>query len=424
MPGESSSFCVVPWLHRLVDERGFLKVCCVAEGHENFLTDDRGERLHVQGAAREEEILNNPKLKELRRKMLGGDWDPLCTRCLSAESAGGTSSRTGRNHHFRHRIPELLAGTAPDGTVADPKVRHVDLRLGNYCNLTCRMCSPGASKLWIDPYNRVQPERYRLDNDRLLALRHIEWVDDPDVWVRFRDLLPSIEWVHFAGGEPMMIPEMIHVLRLCVESGFASAIDLSYNTNITLLPESVADLWPRFKSVSLSCSVDGYGPLNEYIRRPSQWHDVDRHLRTLDRHFLDWNLRQVYLTTTVQVYNVLDLHKLYAYLRSSFEHVLPAPLLNPLSWPPYLSVQTLPPSVKALACERLQQARAEYLPNAGIDWILTSIDTIVDHMNGADLSDHWQDFLAFTTNSDREFHDSFETAAPELSRLVAGSDGR
>jgi hypothetical protein len=40
----------------------------------------------------------------------------------------------------------------------------------------------------------------------------------------------------------------------------------------------------------------------------------------------------------VQVYNVLDLDKLYAYLRSGFEHVLPAPVLNPLSRPAYLSV--------------------------------------------------------------------------------------
>jgi hypothetical protein len=64
----------------------------------------------------------------------------------------------------------------------------------------------------------------------------------------------------------------------------------------------------------------------------------------------------------VQVYNVLDLDKLYAYLRSGFEHVLPAPVLNPLSWPAYLSVQNLPPSVKTLTRERLskENTREEY----------------------------------------------------------------
>jgi hypothetical protein len=415
------AFCVVPWLHRLVDERGFLKVCCVAEGQENFLTDDRGQRLHVQGAASENDIVNSPRLKDLRRKMAQGQWDPICRRCLFAERASGHSSRIGRNNHFRHRISELLTGTAPDGTVSVPEIRHLDLRLGNHCNLTCRMCSPGASRLWIDPYNRVQPEGYRLGSERLTALKNIDWTSDPAVWERFRSLLPTLEWLHFAGGEPMMIPEMIQVLRMCVDSGFAGAIDLSYNTNITILPESLADLWPHFKSVSLSCSVDGYGTLNEYIRRPSRWHDVDRHLHTLDAHFRDWNLLQVSLTTTVQVYNILDLDRLYAYLRSEFHHLFPAPFLSPLTWPTYLSVQTLPAHVKRLARDKLlkERARDHYQRRKDIAWLLGSIDTTLGHLDAADLSEHWKDFLFFTASSDAEFGDSFASAAPELAALLS-----
>lgn len=421
--GESSSFCVVPWLHRLVNERGFLKVCCVAEGQENYLTDERGKRLHIQGGESEEEIFNNPRLKELRRKMLKGEWDSICTRCRNAERAGGSSSRKGRNNHFRERISDLLSDTAPDGTVTAPALRHLDMRLGNYCNLSCRMCSPGASKLWITPYNRVQPKAYQLGSDKLTALRNIEWVSDPAVWLKFREQLPAIEWINFAGGEPMMIPEMIDALRICVDSGCAGGIDLTYHTNITLLPKEVAELWPQFKSVSLRCSIDGYGPLNEYIRRPSKWHDVDRNLRTLDAHFHDWNLRKVSINTTVQVYNVLDLDKLYAYLRSGFEHVLPAPDLSLLSWPPYLSVENLPPRIKTLAREKLlkEKTRDEYRRCDDIAWLLTSIDTLVDHMDSAEPADHWKDFLSFTVSSEHEFGDSFTRAAPEMAALLRGS---
>jgi sulfatase maturation enzyme AslB (radical SAM superfamily) len=422
-PGESSSFCVVPWLHRHVNEQGFFKVCCVAEGRENFLTDSRGKRLHIQGGESEEELFNNPGLKELRRKMLHGEWDPICRRCLDAEQAGGSSSRTGRNKRFRHRVPDLLSDTAPDGAITAPAIRHLDMRLGNYCNLTCRMCGPGASKPWIEPYNRVQPPAYQTDSDGLTIARNIEWVGDPAVWRKFRDQLPSVEWLHFAGGEPMMIPEMIDALRICVDSGFAGGIDLSYNTNITLLPKDIGELWPRFKSVSLSCSIDGYGSLNEYIRRPSRWRDIDRHLHTLDAHFHDWKLRQVSIHTTVQVYNVLDLDKLYAYLRSGFEHVLPAPVLNPLSSPAYLSIQNLPPDVKILARERLvkEKTREEYRRRKNTAWLLNSIDTVVAYMDGANPTDHWKDFFSFTASSDREFGDSFTCAAPELAALLAES---
>ena len=138
------SFCVVPWLHRLIDERGFIKVCCVAEGAGNFLAGDGGKRVHVQDGVSNEALFNHSRLKALRRKMLDGEWDPICRRCLAAEREGGASSRTGRNHHFRDRLATLVAATGPDGTLADPAVRHLDLRLGNACNLTCRMCTrPG-----------------------------------------------------------------------------------------------------------------------------------------------------------------------------------------------------------------------------------------------------------------------------------------
>jgi hypothetical protein len=273
----------------------------------------------------------------------------------------------------------------------------------------------------MSPYNRVQPQAYRLGSDRLAQLRNIDWVSDPAVWLKFREQLPCIEWLHFAGGEPMMVPQMIQALRLCADSGYAKGIALSYTTNMTLLPKEVAELWPQFKSVSLNCSIDGYGALNEYIRRPSRWRDVDRHLRMVDVHFREWNLREVAVYPTVQVFNILGLGDLYAYLRSGFEHVLPAPCLSPLSWPPYLSVHILPAPIKSLARERLleEKTREEYRNRDDLRWLLSSIDTILQHMDRVDGKDPWKDFFSFTTNSDREFGDSFERAAPETAALLA-----
>jgi hypothetical protein len=52
---------------------------------------------------------------------------------------------------------------------------------------------------------------------------------------------------------------------------------------------------------------------------------------------------------------------------------------------------------------------------------MSSIDTVVDYMDGANLTDHWKDFLSFTASSDREFGDAFTRAAPELAALLAES---
>jgi MoaA/NifB/PqqE/SkfB family radical SAM enzyme len=411
---------VVPWLDRLVDERGFLKVCCVAEGPANFLTDEAGRRINISDDRGQAEVGNSPRLRELRRLMLAGDWDPMCERCRASELAGGGSSRLGRNHHLRRHVPSLLADTAPDGTVTTPRIRHLDLRLGNHCNLTCRMCTPGASRLWADAYDRVQPERYRLGPERLAVLKAIDWIDDPAVWVRFRALVPDIEWLHFAGGEPMIVPAMIDALRMAVEEGCAARIHVSYNTNLTLLPRAATDLWPHFKRVSVSCSVDGYGPLNDYIRRPSRWADIDRNLRELDCHVRDWNLSEVHVATTVQIYNALDLDRLYAYLRSGFEHIRPLPALSALSWPSYLSVQALPRAVKELVRLKLQaeRARPEYRTRPEIAWLLRTIDAVIAFMDARDLNGQRDDFAHFTARSDEEFGDSFRRAAPELAALL------
>ena len=266
----SSSFCVVPWLHQHVNEEGAFTVCCVAEGKDNFLDGPSGRNLHIQDHPDEQALGNHPRLKELRRKMLNGEWDPICAICQRSEQASGESLRTGRNRRFRHHAARLYEQTEADGTWPNPQPVHLDMRLGNYCNLSCRMCGPLASKLWLDTYNRVQPAAYRIGEGEIAKLRQLDWVKDPTIWTAFRECMEHLESLHFAGGEPMMIPEMTQALEMCVESGHASHIELSYNTNLTLLPPRIPELWKSFKSVSVWCSVDGYGPLNEYIRRPSR----------------------------------------------------------------------------------------------------------------------------------------------------------
>ncbi len=152
---------------------------------------------------------------------------------------------------------------------------------------------------------------------------------------------------------------MLEALDICIQSGRANQIDLSYNTNITVIPQRVARLWPHFRSVSILCSVDGFGGVNDYIRRPSKWSDIDRNLHLLDQHFEEWKLRSVLCSTTVQVYNVLTLRDLFDYLGTGFRHLAPAPQLVPLYMPHYLSIQILPALVKDIARERLLAERAK-----------------------------------------------------------------
>jgi len=415
---ESKSFCLIPWMHRFTNEQGLQQLCCAGNGEANLLRDASGNALTVGQGLTDAELLNSPDLKAIRRAMLEGKWPGACTRCERGEEAGAVSMRHHMNDRFQKHKEEVLAKTAADGTLTDPKVYYADIRLGNVCNLTCRMCGPGASRLWADHFNQVQPKRFLLAAEELQSLKVNNWVKRQPVQWLIQQCLPSVESLHFAGGEPLIIPEMVELLETCVASGRAGEIDLSYNTNITVLPEKVTRLWHHFKGVSVLCSIDAVGALNDYIRRPSKWADIDRNLHALDDHFEDWGLKQVHFNTTVQIYNILHLDEIFEYLQH-FKHVDPAPQLTPLYGPPYLSIDNLPANVKRVARERLLAAESRAKERIGRRSAkLSSIGTILAYMEGAGQRINMADFLYFSEKTDREFNESWRKACPELEQLL------
>jgi hypothetical protein len=349
--------------------------------------------------------------------MLQGKWPHACERCRRSEEAGAGSFRQYVNRLFHHRWPEVLEQTEEDGTLSNPQVRYADIRLGNACNLTCRMCGPGASRLWSDHYNEVQPPRFRISNADLTDMKFNNWVKRQPVRWLLEQCLPSVEVLEFAGGEPFIIPEMVEMLELCVESGRADQIALVYHSNITILPEKVTQLWPHFRSVLVICSVDGVGPLNDYIRRPSRWSDVDRNIHELDAHFEEWHLRQIQFNTTVQIYNVLNLADFFDYVEN-FKHVNPAPIFSLLYQPNYLSIANLPPHIKQIASERLLAARSKATARFGNGIQLSTINAILAHIQTPGHPNGLKDFLYFTEKTDREFKESWAQACPELYDLM------
>jgi sulfatase maturation enzyme AslB (radical SAM superfamily) len=420
----SSTFCVIPWIHRHTDEQGFHKMCCIADGAGNELRGADGERLHVSQKQTDAEVLNSPVMKATRVALMRNQWPAACLRCEQAEDAGGESGRHHLNYRFNpDTFEDLLSRTEADGTLAYPTVRYADIRLGNVCNLTCRMCTPVASRLWVPHFNQVQPKAYRIDSNELTILGQNNWVKNESVGWLLEQNLPTVEALHFAGGEPLILPELVDALKQCVDSGRAGEIELTFNTNVTVLPEKVTSLWHHFKSVSVLCSIDGYGRTTEYIRRPSKWADIDRNLHKLDENFESWNLKWATVSCTTQITNVLNVHELFTYVReANFKHITPVPQLMPLFYPNYFSIQALPPAAKTVARERLQQelARAEAMNNPGLYGSVGSLRATLNFLDAEDTTADLVDFLSFSEASDKVFNDSWREAAPELATFLDG----
>lgn len=418
------TFCIIPWVHVFADEQGLMRPCCMAIGNRELANTDAEGHPHVvhrEGGI--EAGWNSGYMKRLRRAFLAGERPDVCTQCFKEEDLSIRSYRENSNVTFAAHIPEAMASTAADGSAPLRLVRSADLRLGNLCNLKCRMCSPVSSRLLIPEWKSLFGVAD--DDPRLAELDAVDWFETDAFWNNCEALLPQLDKLHFAGGEPLLIARMLDFLQRVIDAGRAPAITLSYVTNLTTLPERVTSLWPSFHAVKLTVSLDGFDRVNSYIRYPSRWHVIDANLSRLLATPDAFNCTQVTVNTTVQAYNVLTLTDLFEYLMSRrAAHFVPYPRLTLLHWPSAMSIRVLPPALKVLARDRLQafvHAWQGRWPVGGqpLERFLASIDGVIAHMDADDRPADREEFARRTRFFDGSRNQDVSALVPELAPLLA-----
>lgn len=365
----SPTICALPWTHRCVSERGRIYPCAFSMESGHALKDERGR---YYGPQELERAWNSPQLREIRREMLSGRQPASCSRCFRLEKLGLQSLRSVANRSWEDGLNAVVSLTAGDGSAA-PAWSSLDLRLGNFCNLRCRMCSPESTQKIAAEFRSLHPE---LQDSYFHELENMDWFRSPAVSEALLSHAAELRELHFAGGEPFLIPEVRAYLAKLVENGHSREITLTFNTNLTSLPEAVTDFWPHFRAVKVFVSLDGAREVNEYIRFPSNFSKIEANLRALDEGLSRFGSILVCFHTTVQMYNILSLDKLIEFTTTSFRNFLPFPILSPLHWPEYFAPTVLPPDLKALAIERLENATKK-----GAGW--TALESRCDYSDGA-----------------------------------------
>jgi len=412
------SFCVLPWLHRFVNLGGEVQLCCTAEEFDHsYIRQDSNQPINITDGLSDEQIGDTRHMRDIRLSMLKGDWPAACERCRLTEETGGCSRRQAENQHFDKHIPWILENTDKQGH-APVRIRSRDYRLGNLCNLRCRMCHPRASKLLMDEWNEVAKPRLRIGPKLAAEYENMTWFHNQQLWDDFSAHCHDLEHLHFAGGEPLIIPEVQKVLEICVEQGVAGNIELTFNTNMTKIPARHRELWPQFKSVNLLCSIDAFGELNDYIRYPAKWIRLARNLDIIDQQHEELNLGRATLSVTVQIYNIFHLHELIEYCHERFSFVRAMPNLVHLSIPDYFNVQHLPDDLKQLAVGRLQSLK-DKLTLAGETSGLNQIDSVLAYIGMGEHSPYlMSEFKRVTTIFDRLRGESISKLVPELKELM------
>tara|TARA_B110000879_G_scaffold48051_1_gene67740 strand:+ start:1457 stop:2710 length:1254 start_codon:yes stop_codon:yes gene_type:complete len=305
---ENNTFCVMPWLHLHAWPNGEAYLCCIG---------DTGNPESVVGDISKDsiaDIMNNDKMKSIRKDMLAGKKIPNCKNCYKVEEIKGYSWRKGFNEQFEDVIPSILENTAEDGTI-DPKLLYVDFRFSNLCNLECRTCGGELSSSIANTEGREFSGNYieKLKDKGVYSKGNIiafskaneQFTDD------LKQYLPDTRCFYFAGGEPLMQKEHFEVLSYIHDNKWFDK-ELRYSTNLSNLmykKTDLVELWKDFDNVWIMCSIDHTGEKLEHIRQNVNserlWKNFDR---LVDTHF------KLSITFVVSIYNIYYLDEFYQYL--------------------------------------------------------------------------------------------------------------
>jgi sulfatase maturation enzyme AslB (radical SAM superfamily) len=445
----TKTFCVLPWIHLATRPTGDMRICCVANASGAETGDytvglvkmPDGEPANFAKDL-PSEAFNNDYMKSVRKTMLEGKVPTSCTKCFKEEEQGVASKRiweTGTWFKEGIDIPALIEATEEDGSIPY-KLQYLDLRLGHTCNLKCVMCSPHDSSLWVSEHKKIYPiftsplikKQLSWQSDKF----NNTWHENPAFWEEIYEQIPHIKQIYFAGGEPLLIKEHRRFLEEIVARGYADKIVLRYNTNGTLISQSMIDLWSKFCKVKVGFSLDGIADRGHYIRYPLDWTTIEQNLELLDN--APTNIETT-IACAVQILNIMHIPDFIKWkINKKFKRInLDDNVLGEthsgglfsahLVWiPTWLSLRVLPKEDK-LEVRRLFGDLQEWLwKNYTIDndfWEVNPYgwkrwEGILDWMDSEDQSHLLPDFKEYILTLDAQRGTDFKSTFPELGHLL------
>jgi MoaA/NifB/PqqE/SkfB family radical SAM enzyme len=392
-------FCVLPWISLETSPIGTVRPCCLADDE---LVNDAGEKFNL-ATAQFTAIQDSNSMRTLREQFLAREQPQTCRKCWREERSGRTSKRM----HTLDRLKHMIDDT--EWTADAKPLMFLDLKLGNICNLKCRICGSWSSSTFAtEELANLESDQDKKSSFHYQMLRSGAWPrENQTFWSEIDQVVDQIRYIEFTGGEPFMIQEHFDMLQGLIDKGIAHNIEIHYNTNGTQWPEEAEEIWRYFKTVEIAFSIDDVGSRFEYQRSNAVWTEVQANIERFKEMRSRTSNIQLQVCTTVNVFNVYYLENVADWIANQgFDFVY----WNMMHEAYYFSISTLPETAKAIIDHHLSQAkvddstRREFVKirefmNNGV-----SLDGNILRMRVADL--------------DRKRQQNLEDVEPELAKLI------
>ena len=330
---------MLPWISIETSPIGTSRPCCLAIDE---ITDTDGVKYDLNKHTLTQ-IYQSRYMQDLRQEFLDGRQPATCKRCWDEEAAGRVSKRINSRIRLKEYYDKVdFSNTNPD------QLWFIDLKLGNICNLKCRICGSWSSSPWAQEEMAYLPKVKKKDHLAYTFLKQGAWPrENPQFWDNLRALLPNIKYFEFTGGEPFLIKEHFELLQYAVDNGYSKDIEIHYNTNGTVFPDFV-DVWKEFKHVEIAFSIDNMGARFEYERYLAKWDEVRVNLAK----FTDLRSRKltIHLCTTINIQNVYYLPEICDWVSTqTFDHIY----FNMLHDPWHINIGRMTSEAQLLVINRL-----------------------------------------------------------------------
>lgn len=364
---DSESFCIMPWVHLATEPNGEVKICCLSSKR---LKDDTNKRFNL-GNDDVIQIYNSAEIKDVRKRMLAGERVAECSHCWKEEDSGGLSQRKSVTAQWLDDFPELLEYIergVQNSFHADSTPMYYDFRFGNLCNLKCRSCGSLNSTQINKEYKELKQQypttTFFIDSGEKFETLN-DWYNTDQFKNNIYNNISKIRKIYITGGEPTLIDENYKILNKLVELDQAKNVTIMFNTNMTNLRDDFYELIVKFKHVEMCISIEGFGEVQEYLRYPANWKQIDKNIKKLAS--LPSNI-SIFAVPVIQSVNLETITDFFKYIESinaeyGFYRVRLLPIM--LDSPQHLDLSILPTEYKMKCLDAIEEylSTAKYFMN-------------------------------------------------------------
>jgi hypothetical protein len=372
-----ATLCMAPWVHTYLSPQTERRMCCAsrepAQSFRQYIDTQNGTGEYAPITLVEH--WNGEHMRSVRRRMIAGETLPECEVCNN-KLLNTDVYRTYFWHLFQHRYDEAMSSTLPDGTTTMQPISW-DYRFSNLCNFKCRMCGDMLSSSWETEQKQHNMVNWSDPKNgwMLPAVREkITEFQDQQIEQEFAQAVEQgrVEEVYWVGGEPLMYEQHWRYMRRIIELGNGPRVYARYNTNLSRVDyrgvNLFRDILQHLRDYQICASLDGTGPIGEYIRTGldyNQWLENYR-MAVAQRRYS----RQVRIDFTLTLPGLFDIENIVKLAEETNSEIL-AKVVFSFSPDIILSPLALPRQLLDTEVDRLTAV----IPNGALKDVLTQLKT-------------------------------------------------